>query len=123
MLALLFFSGVQKKAPTPAGRRKRYGVEVGDRLLIFNTRDEADDRARAALKDHTAAPEPKLIKVRTPPQPAATIHLPRLKAFAAAQRIDYAQLIAKRKYDQLIDLYHQLQRREEEEIAAVLLLL
>lgn len=110
--------------PVPAGKhRKRYGVRDGWKLLVFDSRSEAQ-RARLAIAARDK-PARKATQIRVTPIPHQVIELPALQILAAerGKAMVYQRALDASRYAQLIDLYRALRRQEEEEIATILLLM
>jgi hypothetical protein len=97
----------------PAGKhRKRYGVRDGDRLLIFDTRRQAD-AAKAAIAARRSPISKPLSRIRIPPH--EVIDLPAVKTLAAVEHREpqVTRLLQARDYTPLIALYRDMQRRKD----------
>jgi hypothetical protein len=102
--------------PAQAGRhRKQYGVLVGERLLVFDTKAEAEAAARPKLTLR------RVVKAA----PRLSISLPELERMAAVRGRgqDYLVMQRGKEYARMVALHQELVRREEDEIAAVMLLI
>lgn len=113
-----------------AGRHhRRFGVRDGERLLIFDTRLEADQAKLAiAQRDLPAPKNPKRLKVRPIPIPRETLTLPQVERIAQQvhETDAYEDLLRSQAYTVLVQRYdawvkRQAEVREEEEIAMILL--
>lgn len=125
-LAAVISLGTISVSGVGAGKhRKRYGVLDGDRLLIFDTRVQADT-AKAVIAARNV-PQPRntrKLKVRPLPAAREVVPLPQIAALAARAREEpqFNQLVADRASTRLADLYHILKERQEDEDAAITLL-
>lgn len=125
-------SGNATGSVVPAGRhRRRYGVRVGERILLFDTPAQAQ-AARAALQPRSAR-VPRHLRV-VPPVPAEIIDLPTVRALAEQQHQlpqlqtlesgpDYAPLAVFYRELQLREQLARSTRRRMQELAARELLL
>jgi hypothetical protein len=98
----------------PAGKhRKRYGVRDGDRLLIFDTRRQAD-AAKAAIAARRSTHRTKpLTRIKVPPH--EVIDVPAVRTLAAVQHREpeVTRMLAAKDYTPLIALYRDMQRRKD----------
>ena len=117
-------------AQSAAGKHRRhFGVRDGDRLLIFDTRAEANAAAQAiALRDAPKPRNKRKVKVRPIPTPAEVVPLPVVAraAESAGATESYQELLRIQAYTLLAQRYEAwikkvAQDREEEEIAMILL--
>ena len=114
---------------TKRGRQKRrYGVRDGWRLLIFDTKEQAD-AAKAALSRpiSPASKRSAPLRIRVTPAPAQVVDLPEMRKEATSYGLveRYDTLLAAKRFHDLARMTNDLRvhamRREEEEIAIVLL--
>jgi hypothetical protein len=102
--------------PQPAGKhRKRYGVQDGWKLLLFNTKVDADAYRQSLRKD---IPAKKLKRIKTV-EPAQTIDLPELKKSLPpllVPKLD--KMIRDREYGQIQDLHTFAKDQEAERLRA-----
>jgi hypothetical protein len=103
----------------PGWKKKRYAVQVEDQLLVFT--DEADAINALALEaDDPESKEAPAVE-QAEAEPEEVIDLPAVKAFAetVGKADDYAESLAAKQYERLIELFEQM--RDEEDIELLLL--
>lgn len=100
-------------------KKKRFVVERNGKLLVFNTANAAV----RAIPDLPEVPTPKQIKkveavvaeVLRTEKPQQTIEVAQIKD----SRVD--SMLQQRNYEALVNLYQEIQEREEDDIAALLM--
>lgn len=111
--------------PVPAGKhRKRYGVLVAGKLLVFDSPQKAEQAKQAAL---ALVGRLSLKRLRiAAPVPEEIVPLAEVRARAQEFNVypAFQNFARQRDYESMLKLYDELRaKREEEEIATVLLLL
>lgn len=112
--------------PTPAGKhRKRYGVVEGWRLLLFDTKADAD--AFKSSQKQAKSPVKALKRIRTV-DPVQVINLPELKrSLPPPQAAQVDQMIREHRFEQVAQLpgiaaqyeAQRLAKEQEDEMAMI----